>query len=335
MSVFIVEDRANERRGYCNLFEGDSPRRLGTGCYGPDVIAGQRFVEDVLAPTIGAAVRHMGGLPLRNIIKRSLHFGDDLHVRTTAATLLFTQALLPAFFEVARERDEDVRRTVAFLEAEKYAFFRVWLAAAKAATDAASGVEGSSLVTVMALSSKNFAIRVSGLGDRWFLGPPPRFEGRIQTGGDANRVLERFHAPGAPDKAGEWISADMPIPDDCSWTGTDSPLPECHGFGAFASAAAFSLQTWHNVPTERMVERNLQMYRITAGEHPEYKIPFFGYRGVPVGIDLFKVLETGITPMLNGVLARKDGSIIGSGVCWSPLECFQIAAAAFTERYGP
>ena len=334
MPVLVVEERTTGRRGCCNLFEGDAPRRLGTGFYGDDVVERLRFVDEVLAPTIGEAVRRVGGVPLMPILRKGTRLGDDMHVRTTATNHLFLQALLPAFRELESERQADVQLTVPFLEKEAYSFFRVWLAAAKAITDSATGIEGSSIVTAMSMSANNFAIRVSGLGDQWFLGPHPRFEGRIRLGSGGNdRVVERFHGPAQTDQEGEWVTPDQPLPAECRYPGTDCLLSESLGLGAFASASALSLQIWHGVSVELMADRNRALYDITWGEHPDYEIRRFG-RGTPVGVDIFKVLERGLTPMLNGILIRKDCTIFGTGVCWPPVECFEAAAQAYRARYG-
>jgi hypothetical protein len=72
-----------------------------------------------------------------------------------------------------------------------------------------------------------------------------------------------------------------------------------------------------------------------VGEHPEFHIPYFGYRGTPVGIDVFKVVETGITPCVDAGLAGRDGGQIGAGVLRIPIECFRDAAAAYEEVHGP
>ena len=75
------------------------------------------------------------------------------------------------------------------------------------------------------------------------------------------------------------------------------------------------------------------MYDITVAEHPDFLIPYFGFRGTPVGIDIFRVTETGIRPVIDGGLAGKNGGQIGAGILRAPLECFAAAAAAYREKY--
>ena len=82
-----------------------------------------------------------------------------------------------------------------------------------------------------------------------------------------------------------------------------------------------------------MIQMNLAMYQITLGEHPEYRIPYFSYRGTPTGIDIFRVVESGQRPVMDIGVAGKDGGQIGAGVLTAPVECFQQAVAAYRERY--
>ena len=72
---------------------------------------------------------------------------------------------------------------------------------------------------------------------------------------------------------------------------------------------------------------------ITAGEHETFKMPNLDFRGVPIGIDIRKVVETGITPVINtGIAHRKPGiGQIGAGITAAPMACFVAALEAFAE----
>jgi hypothetical protein len=306
MPVFVVENATYGNRGYCNFYEGESHRRLNYGCYGEDVRRNLLFIQDVLAPAIGEAVRRAGGIPLKPIMRRALHMGDELHSRNTAATLLFTRELFPHLLELGDR--EAVRKTLAFMKDADYFFLRLSMASGKVTADAAHGIPGSSLVSAMTMSCRGAAIRVSGLGNRWFEGPHPSLQGKLFEG----YTLE-----------------------DTAWMGGESLINETVGLGGFAQAAAFPLQAYQGGSPEAMIRMNLEMYEITVGEHPEFHIPYFGYRGTPVGIDVFKVVETGITPCVDAGLAGRDGGQIGAGVLRIPIECFRDAAAAYEEVHGP
>ena len=78
---------------------------------------------------------------------------------------------------------------------------------------------------------------------------------------------------------------------------------------------------------------NRAMYEITVGEHPEFKIPYFGFRGTPVGIDIHRVVETRIAPVMDVGVPGRAGGQIGAGIMRAPLACFEAAVAAYRERY--
>jgi Protein of unknown function (DUF1116) len=305
MPVFVVENRAGGNVGFCNFYEGESHRRLNYGTYGEDVKERLDFVHQVVAPTIKQAVLASGGIALKPMMSRALRLGDELHSRNTAGTLLFTRALFPHLVDA--DDGEGVRKTLSFLEASDYFFLRLSMAASKAAVDAARNVEGSSLVTTMSISCNGYGIRVSGLGDEWYVGPPP--------------VVQGHYFDDYTEK-------------DLVWMGGESHVTETAGLGGFAQACAFPLQKYQGGTPQIMIENNLAMYDITFGENPDFYIPFFEFRGTPTGIDIFKVVETGITPVIDGGLGGRDGGQIGAGVLRAPIECFQMAVDAYEARYG-
>ena len=306
MPVFVVENAKGGNRAFCNLFEGPSPARLNYGVYNETVRTSLGFIGAVIGPVLGEAVRRTGGVPLRPIVRRALHMGDELHSRNTAATLLFTRELFPTLLELADERRDEVQQTLEYLGSSDYFFLRLSMASSKATADAAHGVEGSSIVSAMTFSCRTFAIRVSGLGDTWFEAPMPPMEPKLFDGYTG---------------------------DDIEYMGGESIINETVGLGGFAQAAAFPLQEYQGGSAERMVETNLEMYEITAGEHPEFKIPFLGFRGVPTGIDVYRVVDTGIAPAMDIGVAGRGGGQIGAGVLRAPLACFEEAVTEHRRRY--
>ena len=307
MPVFVVENRHAGINGFCNMYEGTDPRRLNYGVYDEGVRERLLFVQDTIAPVLAEAVRAAGGIPLKPIMRRALHMGDELHSRNTAASLLFTRELFPHLLRLDAGMRDAVERTVAALTEDHYFFLRLSMAAAKCTADAAAGIEGSGVVSAMAFNCNNFAIRVGGLGDRWFLGPHASVDARLFEG----------HTE-----------------DEIAWMGGESIIAETIGLGGFAQAAAFPLQQYQGGSAAAMVERNLQLYAITVGENPDYKIPYLGYRGTPTGIDIHRVVETGVLPVMDIGIAGRDGGQIGAGIVRAPIECFEAAVAAYEERYG-
>ncbi len=307
MPVFVVQNMERGNRAYCNFYEGESRHRLNYGSYNDEVRRGLDFLRDELAPVLTEVIAAAGGVPLKPLIGRALRMGDELHSRNTAATTLLTRALTPQFVEYAvRVSKQRALTALGFFFASDYSFLRLSMAAAKAMADAARDVPAASIVTAMTISCRNFAIRVSGLGDEWFLGPLP----------EVSAVL-----------------FDGFTEDDVQWIGGESHITETVGLGGFAQAAAFGLQAYQGGSAAEMVRMNSAMYNITVAEHPDFKIPYFGFRGTPVGIDVFRVAATGTTPVIDGGLAGQNGGQIGAGILRAPLECFTAAAAAYREKY--
>jgi Protein of unknown function (DUF1116) len=311
MPVFVVENQRHGNVGFCNLYEGESRRRLNYGVYDEEVARGLRYLERTMAPTLAAAIRRAGGIPLKPLIARALRMGDELHSRNTAATTLFLKELTPHFVDLAVDGQvgrADVQSTLSFLSRSDYSFLRLSMAAAKATADAAHGVEYSSVMTAMTISCRDFSIRVSGLTGAWFRGPHAIVEAKL---------FEPYTL------------------DDNEWIGGESCIAETVGLGGFAQAAAFALQAYQGGSPQEMVRMNEAMYGITVAEHPDYLIPYFGYRGTPVGVDVFRVVDTGVLPVIDGGLAGKNGvGQIGAGILKAPLECFGAAREAWIERYG-
>jgi len=169
-------------------------------------------------------------------------------------------------------------------------------------------VPGSTLVSAMAFSCRGFAIKLAGLGDTWFEGPPPVHEGKLFAGHTDEEI---------------------------TWMGGESPITETVGLGGFAQACALSLQDYQGGSPEVMITRNREMYRITHGVSSSYRIPLFAFDGTPTGIDARKVLATGISPVMDVGLAGRDGGQIGAGIIRAPRACFQAALTAHTSAYGP
>ena len=307
MPVFVVRNTAGGNLAYCNFYEGESRHRLNYGSYNDDVRRGLDFLRDELAPVLRDAVRASGGIALKPIIARAPRMGDELHSRNTAATTLFTRELMPQFIDYAVTTSRQQALTaLRFFTDSDYSFLRLSMPSAKAMADAARDVPAASVVTAMTISCREFAIRVSGLGDHWFRGPLPEASCKLFDG---------------------FTDADV------QWIGGESHITETVGLGGFAQAAAFGLQAYQGGSAEEMVRMNSDMYQITAAEHPNFKIPYFGFRGTPVGIDIMKVTGTGIRPVIDGGLAGRDGGQIGAGILRAPVECFTAAAAAYREKY--
>jgi hypothetical protein len=183
------------------------------------------------------------------------------------------------------------------------------MAACKVMADAAHGVEGSTIVTTMARNGTDFGIRVSGLGGRWFTAPA--------------QIPKGLYFPGYGD---EHANPDI----------GDSTITETAGIGGFAMASAPAIVTFVSGTPQDALNATMEMYEITFAEHKNFTIPPLDFRGTPTGIDLRKVIETGLTPRVNTGIAHKEPGIgqIGAGLVRPPMEIFEAALVAFAEHYG-
>lgn len=307
MAVFVVRERASGLEAYCNFYEGSNPKRLNYGVYDQEVHDRLVTINEQIAPILRRVVRDSGEIALKPLMVRALHMGDELHSRNTAAALLFMRELVPAMLSAAASARDESMRLVEALTEDHYFFLRLSMAAAKVTAMAGENVPGSSVVSAMAFNCRNFAVRLACAPDRWFVGPAAKVDAVFFPG----------HGP-----------------DELAWMGGESPIIETIGLGAFSQAAAFPLLRYQGGAAKVMVERNEAMYRITVGEHADYRIPYFEYRGSPVGIDAFKVLETGILPLMNIGIAGRNGGQIGAGSVMAPMECFTAAVDFHRRQYG-
>lgn len=306
MPAFVVENRTFGNVAFCNIYEGSNPRRLNYGVYDEGVRDRLLLVQNEIVPVIAEALRRTPGIKLKPIIKRALGMGDELHSRNSAASLLFLRELVPNLLALATSGSERIGRAVQAMVDDQYFFLRLSMAASKATADAARDVEASSVLTAMAFNCRGFAVRVSGLGDTWFKGPHASVEAKLFEG----------HTE-----------------DEITWMGGESIIAETIGLGGFAQASAPSLQSYQGGSYETMIARNRELYAITVGENPDYLVPALGFRGTPTGIDIFKVLESGVLPVLDVGIAGRGGGQIGAGVVRPPRECFEAAAEAYRQRY--
>ena len=108
------------------------------------------------------------------------------------------------------------------------------------------------------------------------------------------------------------------------------------GIGGFAMATAPAIVTFVSGTPRDAIDATMEMYEITHGEHKYFNMPALDFRGTPTGIDLRKVIETGITPRVNTGIAHKEPGIgqIGAGLVRPPMAIFEEALVTFAEQYG-
>lgn len=306
MPVWEVRNDPYNTVAYCTLNEGLG-KVLRYGAYAPEVIERLHWMREVLAPALRLALKAHGPLDLRSLIAQALQMGDEGHNRNRAGTSLVIRALAPHLVESELPR-EQVAQVLRFISGNDHFFLNLTMPAAKASLMPLANQPWSTVISTMARNGTTFGIRLAGLGEQWFVGPAS--------------IVEGLYLPGftAAD-AGRDIG--------------DSVITETSGIGGFAMAAAPAIVQFVGGQANDALTYTRRMYAITLAESPSYKIPALDFRGTPTGIDVVRVVESGILPVVNTGIAHKDPGVgmVGAGLVKPPLECFRQALSAFVDHY--
>lgn len=304
MPVWMVSNETNGNQAFSNFNEGLG-KALRFGANGPDVITRLKWMGQVLAPALRAGVELLGGVDLKPMMAQALHMGDEVHNRNAAASSLFLKRLIPALLKT-HTTSADMTAIVEFIAGNDHFFLNLSMAACKAMLDAAHGVSGSSMVTAMARNGVEFGIRVSGTGDQWFTASAPIVDGLFFPGYTT--------ADAAPDLG-------------------DSAITETAGLGGFAMAASPAIVKFVGGTPQDAIVNTMTMTHITVGRNDAFTLPALNFAGSPAGIDIRKVVDTGIQPIINTGIAHRDAGIgqIGAGITRAPLACFTQAVSALAH----
>lgn len=305
MPVWIVENKTFGNLAYCTLNEGLG-KVLRMGAFSEEVITRLDWMEKILGPVLKEALEINGEIDLKTMIAQVLQMGDEGHNRNKAGTSLLIRQLAPAIVRTKFTEDEKVE-VLNFLNSNDHTFLNLTMPACKCTMDPAGGIKYSTIVYTMARNGTDFGIRVSGLGDRWFTGPAEFIDG--------------LYFPGFSKE------------DACPDMG-DSCITETAGIGGFAMASAIPIVQFVGGEPQDAINYSRQMYEITQGENNIYKIPVLDFRGTATGIDVQKVIETGLRPIINTGIAHKNPGVgqVGAGLVSPPMKCFEDALEAFVEK---
>ncbi|TFH36790.1 MAG: DUF1116 domain-containing protein [Anaerolineales bacterium] len=306
MPVHVVHNRKYDTYAYCAPHEGSSPKGFGWGTNDEETIQHAHWLEDELGPVLDAALEACGGIDLREIIGRSIQMGDELHSRCVAATGHITRQLAPHIINLDLPTSMRSRVLEFMLDSDIFAL-HVVMAAGRSIIEPAKGVPYSSVVTTMARNGVEFGIKVSGLGDTWFTGP-------------AQPIESIFFSP-------EW-NAEVAAPDI-----GDSSIVETIGLGGMIHAASPSYANALNNNFADALAKTEDAYAMCVSEHNSWMIPYLDFKGIPFGIDVRKVLQLGITPILDTATVHVNGGKIGIGEARAPFEAFELALKALAIEW--
>jgi hypothetical protein len=302
LPILVVKDLSNGKTCYARFVEN----RVQFGLFDQESVNVLRFWSEKLSPLLGKAIRKSKGIDLKPMMARALHMGDELHNRPAAGTLLFASAILPQLLKVCSSNE--VLEVTKYLSENDIFFLCMSMAACKAITRAAHGIKFSTIVTVMARNGTTFGIKVSGLGDEWFTG-------------EAN-MIKGLYFPG--------YSQEDANPDI-----GDSAITETAGIGAFALAGSPAILALIGGSAEDAIKYTYEMRKITNSLNDTFTLPIINFQGTATGIDIRKVMRTGITPVIDTAIAHKHegGGYIGAGLVRAPVEPFKNALHAYGKKY--
>ena len=298
--VLIVENRAFGNRAFCTINEGLG-KVMRFGGNDAEVLERLRWIADVLGPALSAALRKCGGIPLKSLVARGLTMGDEMHQRNVACSSLLLRELAPSLALTSIDGGR-LAEVLGFIAKNDQFFLNIAMAMGKAMTDPVKGVEGSTIVTAMSRNGTDFGVQVSATGDAWYTAPVEMPQGMYFPG-----YSERDANP------------DM----------GDSAIVETIGLGGFAMATSPAVAGFVGAGSaSEAADYTRAMYEITAGRNSDWTMPNLDYAGVPTGIDVRKVLRTGI--------AHREAGLgqVGAGIVRAPLACFEQALVALAETLG-
>jgi hypothetical protein len=299
MPVFILENKTFGNLAYSTQNEGLG-KVLRYGGMGPEVYARLKWMETDLYPVLDRALQTLpDGINITSLIAQAIHMGDECHNRNRAATSLLLRAVSPALARTNRN-NEILAKVIEFIDRNDHFFLNLSMPAGKAMLEPGEGVSGSTIVTVMARNGTDFGIRLAGMPERWFIAPAGVVQGLY---------FPQFTEQDANPDIG------------------DSTVTETAGYGGMAMAAAPAITKFVGGTPQLALQTTLEMYEITFDEHEQFTIPALNFRGTPCGIDVRKVMETGILPQINTGIAHKEPGVgmVGAGILRAPQKCFQDA----------
>lgn len=303
--AYVIEDAEGGTTAYAPVSQG--PGEVAWfGMETPAAVARLRFLRDVARPVLAEVLRRSGPVDIMGLATQGVAMGDDLHVRTQAATNLLIRHWLPHLAAVELPGRVELAR---FLSENHLFFLTLAMGAARALSEWAQSVEGSSVAINMSRNGTSFGIRLPG-NPGWYLADAP------QVG----------HALYYPGQGPETSAPDI----------GDSAILELIGLGGSAAAGSPSVAQFAGGTMRDAFALTDRMGLITVGRSSRLKLPTLDMLGTPLGLDARKAAELSITPSITtGILHASAGTgQVGAGIAEAPLRCFTAAVLDLDARLG-
>ena len=307
MPMLVVENITHGNRAYCNLNEGIG-KVMRFGAYGEEVLERHHWMKESLGPALNDALKLFeNGIDLTALMAQAITMGDEFHQRNIAASALLLRTLSPKLALLDRNKTE-MAKIFDFLSVTDQFFLNLAMAYCKSVMDSAAQIQEGTIVTVMTRNGKDFGIKVSSLGDEWFTAPVNTPQGLFFTGYSQNEAN--------PDIG-------------------DSSITETFGIGGAAMVAAPGVTRFVGAGgADVAYEVSEEMSEIYLDHNMLLQIPSWNFQGCCLGLDVRRVVETGITPLINTGIAHKQAGVgqIGAGTVRAPLACFEKALEALAKK---
>lgn len=304
MPVLVCEDKKYGGKGFCVPHPGNFSNVLRWGYYNEEVQKDLVWFRDYYGPALGEAIHKAGGIDIVNVLSKTAGMGDENHNRQPAASMYMSLQLIQVMLDCDfPERDTIIKQ---FAANDRF-FLHVMMAGAESVASSVKGIPNSTVMTAMGGNGVEFGLQFAGTGKEWFTVDAPKIRGL-------------FLKPSFKDE------------DLLGYLG-DSCVTEVYGLGGMSAIAGPGYVCLTGGTFEEAKRRTENARAVSLGEHKFAPVPWDGNRGLPVGIDMRKVVGLNTVPTSHGGGTMKTGGQGTMGYVEMPMECFKKGLKAFSEKF--
>lgn len=302
MPVIVCEDKKFGGRGYCVPHPGNFSNVLRWGYYNEDVQKDLVWFRDYYGPALGQAVRKAGGIDIVNVLSKTAGMGDENHNRQPAASMHLALQLVQVMVDCDFPKRDTIIKEFA---ANDRFFLHVMMAGAESVISSVKGIPYSTVMVAMGGNGVEFGLQFAGTGNQWFTTEAPKIRGLFLNPSYREDDLLGFLG--------------------------DSCVTEIYGLGGMSAIAGPGYVCMTGATFQDAQRRTEDARAVSLGEHTFAPIPWDDNRGLPVGIDMRKVIGLNILPTSHGGGTLKEGGQGTAGSAPMPIECFKKGLEAFSK----
>jgi len=303
MHVIVCEDKKYGGKGFCAPHPGNFPDVLRWGFYNEKIQKDLEWFRDAYCPALGEAIRKHGGIDLINVLSKTAGMGDENHNRQPAASMYMAMQLIQTMMDCNFSHKEEIVKQYA---ANDRFFLHVMMAGVESVVSSIKGIPYSTVLTAMGGNGVTFGLQFAGTGKQWFTAEAPLIEGL-------------------------YLRPTYTAQDLLGYLG-DSCVTEIYGLGGMSAIAGPSYVCLTGATFADAKQRTDDARAVSLGEHKFVTIPWDDNKGLPVGIDMRKVIGLNILPTSHGGGTLRCGGQGTMGSVKLPMACFKKGLEAFTMK---